>query len=170
MDTSDLIPVCVGACLCPGAPHPDGDFVYLRPTLGLAAGIAIQKLVIDANNAESRMDGADLTGVLAESYLLHGVAEWNLANGKAIPVTPDTIREHLLSDFGRAAPVADKADDLYMGAVLAPLLQRARSSSASTSSNGSTPVPPAGTPKPRKRSKQSSTTTSQTDDTATTSA
>jgi hypothetical protein len=170
---SDLIPVCVGACLCPGTPHADGDFVYLRPKLGLAAGIAIQKLVIDANNADTPMSTADMTGVLAEGYLLHGVVDWTLSNGSAIPVNEATIREHLLSDFERAAPVADKADDLYMGPVLAPLLKRARASmgsSSATSSNGSTSAAPAGTSKRPKRLRRSSTSTIPMDDTATTSA
>jgi len=167
--TTDLIPVRVGACLCPGAPHADGDFVYLRPKLGLAAGIAIQRLVVEANQNKG-LAGADLTGALAEAYLLHGVAEWNLTNKQGpIPVTTVTVRSQLLDDFERAAPAADAADTLYMGAVIAPLLSRALASSPTTPTNGSTSAPGNGVRKPRKRSKPSSTTTSPTAGTAPTS-
>jgi hypothetical protein len=169
--TTDLIPVCVGACLCPGAPHADGDFVYLRPKLGLAAGIAVQKLVIDANKAIEPLSAAELTGLLAEGYLLHGIASWNLIGERdAIPVNPQTIKAHLLDDFERSQAAADAADDLYMTAVIAPLLRRASISSLDTSSNGLTSAHGNGARKPRKRSKQSSTTTSPMEDTATTSA
>lgn len=167
--TTDLIPVCVGACLCPGAPHADGDFVYLRPKLGLAAGIAVQKLIIEAKTADTPLSEADLTGALAEGYLLYGVAEWTFTNGSAIPVTHDTIREHLLSDFERAEAAADKADDLYMNPVIAPLLKKARTLSQAMSKNGSTSATRNGSPKRQKPSKRSSTSTTQTDGTAATS-
>lgn len=167
--TTDLIPVCVGACLCPGTPHADGDFVYLRPKLGLAAGIAVQKLVIDAKTADTPATEADLHGTLAEAYLIYGVAEWTLTNGSAIAVTPDTIREHLLNDFERSEAVADKADDLYMNPVIAPLLRKARKLSQAMSKNGSTSATATGSPKRRKPSKPSSITTIPMDDTAATS-
>ena len=169
MDTTTLVPVLVGACLCPGAPHEDGDIVYLRPKLGLAAGIAVQKLVVDANQASEPMTTADLTGVLAEGYLLHGVAEWTFENEAGhVPVNPSTIKAYLLDDFERGATAADKADELYMGPVLAPLVIRAQAleeSLRATSTNGSTSATRGGTPKPRKRSKPSSITTIPMDDT-----
>jgi hypothetical protein len=152
------------ACPCEGTPHQDGDTVYLHPKLGLAAGIAVQKLIIEANQTEERLSAAELTGVLAEGYLLHGVAAWTLVDdqGKSLPVDKDTIRKKLLDDFTVGAPVADAADDLYMEAVLLPLVKKVSDSSRSSRTNGSTSAPKAATRKRQKPSKQSSTTTSQT--------
>lgn len=158
--SADLVPVRVGECQCPDTPHADGDFVYLRPKLGLAAGIALQRLIVDANQADRPVDAAELTGVLAEAYLLHGVARWDMPQA----VTPETIKELLLDDFSRGAPAAEAADGLYMGPVIAPLLSRAFKSSPTTSTNGSTSAPGNGAHKPRKPSKRSSTTTTRTAD------
>ncbi len=166
MSESD-IPVLVGSCLCEGAPHEGGDFVYLRAKLGLAAGTTLQRLIVEAN--QNRSDNADLTGKLAESYLLLGVSGWNLVDDKGHPiaVNPETIKTNLLDDFARAAPVADAADGLYMGPVLAPLVQKALASSSTSTTNGSTSPKPSGQPKRPKRSKPSSTSTTQTGVTAT---
>jgi hypothetical protein len=160
--SDELIPVEV-ECRC--AEQHEHDTVNLRPRLGLAAGIAIQRLVVEANQAERPATAAELTGTLAEAYLLHGVASWTIAK----PVTPDNIRAELLEDFARGAVVADRADDLYMAAVLAPLLKKASISSPSTSSNGSTSAPGNGHRPTRKRSKPSSTSTTPMAATATTS-
>jgi hypothetical protein len=156
-------------CPCPGQPHPDGDVVSLREKLGLAAGIAIQRLVIDAN--QNRPDTAELAGRLAEGYLLYGVEAWTLVGegGGAVPVNETTIRARLLSDFATAAPIADAADGLYMAAVILPLVKGASTTSPSTRTNGSTHPPRRGTSKPRKPSKPSSTTTTPTESTGTTS-
>lgn len=157
--TTESVPVLVGECLCPGTPHEDGDYVYLRAKLGLAAGTTLQRLIVEAN--QNRADNAELTGKLAEAYLLLGVESWNLVTerGHSIPVIPDTIKAHLLDDFARAAPVADVADDLYMGPVLSPLVKKAVALSSTTTTNGSTSVPPNGRSKRPKRSKPSSTST-----------
>lgn len=155
-------------CPCPNTPHGDGDTVYLRPRLGLHAGIAVQKLLVDALKAEERITAADTQGWLAEGYLLHGVASWTFvdADGKGIEVSPATIRSILLDDFALAAAVADRADDMYVDAVIAPLLKRASTSSPSTGSNGSTSPPRRGGSKRPKRLRQSSTSTSETGVTA----
>jgi hypothetical protein len=168
---SEPVPVQI-PCPCPGTPHGDGDTVYLRAKLDLHAGIAVQHLIINANQATERLGAAELTGVLAEGYLLYGVESWTLVDedGRTVPVTQATIRSRLLSDFAVAAPVAEMADDLYMAPVLLPLVKRASASLPTTPTNGSTSAPPAGTPKPRKPSKRSSTITSLTDDTVPTSA
>lgn len=163
---SDLIPVRIGDCQCPGVPHVDGDYASLRPKLGLAAGIALQRMIVEANQKEG-FDAAQMTGKLAEAYLLHGIAEWTLldANGKLIPITPDSIGYQLLNDFARAEALAEKADDLYMGPVLAPLVNRALASLPITPTNGSTsPIPVGGSKRP-KRSKRSSTVSSLMDST-----
>jgi hypothetical protein len=145
--------------------------VFLKDKLNLHDGIAVQHLIIAANQPSDRMDAAHLTGILAEGYLLYGVEAWTLVdeNGHTIPVTRDTVRAKLLSDFAVAAPVAELADSLYMAPVILPLVKRASASLLTTPTNGSTSVLPAGTPKARKRSKRSSTTTTPTDGTVATS-
>lgn len=168
--------VNIGECQCPGAPHPEGDVVELRDRLGLAAGIAVQKLIIEANTAENRLDTARLTGLMAEGYLLHGVMGWNLVDENGpIPVSEATIRSQLLEDFTRGEKAADAADDLYSLAVLAPLLTRVNKSlppsrtRGSTSPTGSSAKAKDGSPstrsspKPPKRSKPSSTTATRMD-------
>ena len=152
--TDELVPVELN----------DGT-VFLRPRLGLAAGIAIQRLIVDANQSDKPATVAELTGVLAEAYLLHGVDSWTYPE----PVTPLMIRAKLLDDFERGEPVADAADGLYMAAVIAPLLKKAATSSRSTSSNGSTSAHGNGHRSARKPSKRSSTSTTRTGATATTS-
>lgn len=169
MSTDELVPVEV-ACRCPGTPH-DEDVVYLRPRLGLAAGIAVQKLIVQAHQTESPTDAADLTGVLAEAYLRAGVVSWTFADadGGSVPVTTDSVKALLLDDFEVGAVVADRADDLYMGPVIAPLLRRASTSLLSTPTNGSTSPHGNGARHRPKRSKRSSTTTTRTAGTAKTS-
>lgn len=149
-------------CPCPGTPH-EGDTVELREKLGLAAGIALQRLIVQAN--QDRQDAAELTGVLAEAYLLHGVESWTLVDegGLPVPVSATTIREWLLSDFTLGSPVADAADGIYMAQVILPLVKAAENSLRSSLTSASTSVPPAGTRKGRKPPKRSLTSTSQMD-------
>lgn len=161
--------VGIGECQCPGTPHPDGDEVGLRPKLGLAAGVSIQRAVTDFLLTNDRRREDDMLGLLVEGYVIHGVAEWNLVNeAGAIPVNEATIREQLLDDFARARPVADKADELYKEPILGPLLKAGSNSSRATSTNGSMSVTRGSTTKTRKRSKPSSTSTSATGSTETT--
>ena len=166
---SELIEVAVGECRCPGAPHPDGDVVYLRPTLGLRGGVIVQGVVTTAKRMEPPPSAPEITASLVETYVLQGVVEWNLwGDDGPIPVTPESVTRHLLDDYTRAEAVANRADDLYSEPILGPLLNGARNSSLDTSTNGSTSAPRNGTRKPRKPSKRSSTTTTPTAATATT--
>lgn len=164
------VEVWVG-CPCEGTPHPDGDTVYLRPRLSLAAGVAVQSLVIEARQTRG-VAGADLLGTLAEAYLLHGVAGWTFLNpaGSPIPVTEETIRSQLLADFERGEAVASAADDLYLGPVVLPLFRAASPSSPPTPTDGSTspPTDPPSSSLPEPMpSERSSTTTTPMDGTAT---
>ena len=171
-----MIEVNIGACQCPNTPHADGDVVRLRERLGLAAGIAVQKLIIEANTADNNIEGARRTGLMAEGLLLYGVESWNLVglDGHPLPVSPETIRVQLLDDFERGQVASEKADDLYSLAVLSPLLKQVRTLSppsprdGSTSATGSSEKAKAASPstrssrKPPKRSKPSSITSTQT--------
>lgn len=166
----DLVPVCVGACLCPGTPHPDGDFVYLRPKLGLKDGVILQEPVTDwLRIAPADRPGQEyMRGELAERYLILGVAEWNLEDENGpIPVNPISIRVNLLDDFDRAEKAAEKGDELYGDVALGPLRRLVEMSSKATSSNGSTSPTRSTSAKRRKHSKRSSTSTSPTEDTET---
>lgn len=172
MDITTLVPVCVGACLCPGTPHADGDFVYLRPKLSLASGIILQEPVNDwLQVPTAQRPGQEfMRAELSERYLTLGIAEWNIEDeAGVIPVNSATIRIHLLDDYFRSQAVADKADDLYSEVALDPLRKLVAASSAATSTNGSTSATGSGSPKRRKRSKPSLTSTTPMDATATTS-
>jgi len=165
----DTVAVPGVACPCPGTPHPEGDIVTLRGTLGLAAGTQLQTLIVQAN--QSKAETAEVAGALAEAYLRVGIVAWTFvdADGKPVPVSPDTIQSMLLDDFGRAAPVADAADGLYSGTVLGPLVNGAAKSSPTTPTERSTSPRASGSQKNPKPSRRSSTSTTQTDVTATTS-
>jgi hypothetical protein len=169
MTDNETLGVNIGACQCPGTPHENGDEVHLRKRLGLAAGVQLQRRVVDANaNSE---DTDVLAGKLAEAYIRVGVVAWNLTDeaGKPVPVNQDTLQTHLLDDFARSIEVADAADGIYMDTVLGPLVKRVAESSRSTTTNGSTSPTANGAHKPQKQSKRSSTSTTQTDATETTS-
>lgn len=161
-------------CPCPGTPHDGGDEVTLRERLGLAGGIAAQTIVVAARQAQGGkrpLDQAMLTGLLAEVYLLHAIEAWTLVgtDGRPLELDEANIRERLLSDFSVAEPIADRADDLYLEAVITPLVKPAASSSRRSSTKGSTSATRRVTPsRLPKRSKRSSTSTSPTAGTAAT--
>jgi hypothetical protein len=170
----DLIAVGIGECLCPGTPHADGDWVYLRPKLDLRGGFRVKRRLLDLNQAAYAEDEAakpsseqmsQLEIQLAEVYLEEGIADWNLVDeeGQPRPLTPEALREYIFSDYVRAEAVADKADDLYRPPVLDPLFQRALSSLPDTQITKSTSATNGHGSKRPKRSKRSSTSTSQTD-------
>ena len=181
--------VNLGACICPGTPHADGDVVYLRDKMGYTGGAVLQGEMNEylSTPREERGSWVKLNARLKALYLEEGIEDWNLVDeeGKDLPVNVGTIRARFLDDFAKSDQViaiADKADVLYYEAVLAPLVNRLLESSQPTPTNGSTSQTPntdqkaskspstARLPKPRKRSKPSSTTTSLTGVTATISA
>lgn len=168
----DLVHVQV-ACPCPGTPHTE-DTVGLRPKLGLVGGTIVQGVVVAAKKAADEagapLDVAVTTALVSEAYLLQGVVEWSFVDqlGKPVPVTPETIRSHLLDDFGLASLVSDKADELYMESVIRPLLVPVSNSSPPTPISASTSVSSSNTPRRPRPSKRSSTSTTPTDDTETT--
>lgn len=166
MDTAKVTGV---VCPCPGTPHPDGDTVELRPRLGLAAGIELQNIIVQANR-EGR-DTNSLTGILVEGYVRLGVCAWTFvdAAGKPVPVSPESIQSLLLDDFTRATPIAEKADELYEAMVVGPLVAAAATSSPSTPTESSTSPTDSGSPKSPTPSQPSSISTTPTEDTETTS-
>lgn len=131
---TDPVAVRVRACACPDTPHPDGDVVYILPTLPLAGGILAEQQMIErfasiptpANPSDAdleRVAAARLRAVVPvwwDTFIRHGAVGWNLVDADGAPVPFDV--EAILADYGIARPVADAAAERYQGAVIAPLL------------------------------------------------
>lgn len=161
-----MVLVPLGPCTCPDTPHEEGDWVKLRPRLGMARALAVIRGAAQEDLAVAEMQ-------LAVGYARFGIAEWNLTNGTGAAQPLDA--EHL-SAFAeqdpRAMMVAIRGDALYSEEVAAPLVMMAESSSRpspSTASTSATIGTPPSAPR-RKRSKRSSTSISQTVGTETTTA
>lgn len=114
----DLVPVRFRDCSCPGTPHPDGDVAMLRPYLDYPGGA-------EALAAIAKSDGTEggIAQFIGPVYIRRGVVSWNVLDddGKPVPVTPEALDALRWED---AYELADKADDLYGGQVLAPLVKR----------------------------------------------
>jgi hypothetical protein len=149
--TDELVPVSLGACLCPGTPHADGDSVYLRPKLGLHDGVYAQRKIISA--MEGKADSDEVIATLMDVYCRKGVVAWTLVDeaGKSLEVTPEAIEAALLSDFSIGHLVAEMADSLYSPALIDPLRIPVVKSLPPMPTNGSTSHKIASSRKPRKR-------------------
>ncbi len=142
------VPVSIGPCECPGAPHGDGDFVYLAPVLSARGGMAAQGAISDGEG-----DAVRLQELLWRVYRDHGIVGWNLVDEDGpVPLTQDNIERAL--PFGKGGQaVADKADDLYAEDVLRPFRERvaaiqkiaADTERSKRSKAGSTPTSPKAT-------------------------
>lgn len=130
--TDELVPVWMSECRCPGAPHPDGDYAYLRPYLLFEGGMEALRAMAKADGDVTRF--GELVGPV---YIRHGVASWNKvdAEGNPVPVTPEALAALRYED---AYELADRADDLYGTAVVAPLARRTEKFSAGGPTAGST--------------------------------
>ena len=115
MTDQTLVPVPVGACRCPGAPHGDGDVVYLYPELGMQAGLAIMAAVdLGQTNEET----------LAAIYRLmveRGVADWTFLDdeGEKVEISPSTISGAL--PWMKGGNLVAKAAIAQYAGLLAPL-------------------------------------------------
>ncbi len=165
---SDLVPVRVRSCACPDSPHPDGDFVYVLPKLGLDGG-----LVAEADHSAALREAITASGLtpgtwtdeqqmaisrdaaerLRRRWLItftrYGAAGWNFLDENG-PVPFDV--EVLLADFSLAYPVAEKCDDLFGDTVSRPLLYRLPTPSAAGPTESSTSQTPTPIQRPRKPS------------------
>lgn len=113
-------PVRVGACRCPGTPHPE-DLVYLTPRLTLEGGIAATNIIAGSGGDASRVVPA-----LMAAWVRYGVVGWSFVDegGDPIPVTPATIDEQLGGFSEASIAVAEAADGLYSEALMRPLALR----------------------------------------------
>lgn len=120
---SDPIEVRFSDCRCPGAPHPDGDVAYLRPFLDYAGGAEALRAMRAADGDVEKFD--ELVGPV---YIRRGMLGWNRVDeaGEPVPL-PDDPATAL--PYDEAYWLADRADDLYGGSVLAPLVKQLEMSS-----------------------------------------
>ncbi len=158
LDRPDNVPVPLGYCPCEGTPHPDGDVVYLYPELSMPGGMAAQTAISEAWGDDG-FDAVKFQGLIAPVWVQYGVADWTFLDdlGQPIPANPENIMRALPYGKGGRA-VAEKADDLYNEAVLAPLAERF----AALSKPGRTRTPAPTSPNRatrRKRPSRSSTAT-----------
>lgn len=135
MDRSGLIEVRVRDCACPDTPHPDGDCVYLRPTLSMEGGVAAEyDLILTADIADEQRRVFAYLAKLTATFVRYGVADWNFmrhdAQGRLEPLPFDV--ETLVSDYALARLIGAKANELYSEAVLDPLLEAARAATPPT--------------------------------------
>jgi len=129
----DNISVRFRDCSCPGTPHPEGDIAELRPYLDYPGGAEALAAIASLEGDMVRM-----AEVLGPVFIRRGVVSWNLLDddGEPVPVTREALEGLRWED---AYELADKADDLYGGQVLAPLVKRASTPSKGGRTNGSTP-------------------------------
>jgi hypothetical protein len=141
---ADLVAVRVRACECPGTPH-EGDVVFVTPTPSLQCGLQAQADIIAAAG-----NGTTLAASWQVTFVKYGAVGWNLVDEDGDPVPFDV--GVLLADYGIAAPVGERCDELYGDAVMRPLLARLKNISRSGSTGGSTSATTPPTPLRRKRS------------------
>lgn len=108
-------------CSCPNTPHPKGDTVTFHEKLPFEANVAALSAIF-SGEGESHINKA------WKVYLHDGPAAWNLvdAEGDPIPLTREALDELPFEDQWE---IADRADDIYQGTVLAPLVRKMKQSS-----------------------------------------
>ena len=144
----DLVPVRFRDCSCPGSPHPDGDIAELRPFLDYAGGAeALASVTVtDADGNSTLADVSEWPQRIGPVFIRRGVVDWNVLDedGDPVPVTREALEALRWED---AYELADKADDLYGGQVLAPLVKRMNASSKAGRTGVSTRQPARRSPK-----------------------
>lgn len=158
-------------CACPGGPHDgmegrdDGDWVEMKPALSFTAGAEALRMMASAlvvvspsgggpDGTDPVIDNSRADGLVGPVYVREGVKSWNVVDedGVAVPLDVDLI----LSNYGWAYPIAEAGDDLYSGALLAPLLKRTSGQSGNGRTVGSTPPPRRSSSMPPQQRKRSS--------------
>lgn len=145
------VSVKVGACRCPGTPH-DEDEVLLAPEPSLTMGLRANGAIAKADN-----DPALLELLLGRVFIEEGIVGWTFTDeeGDEYGVTPVNI-ERLLPWARGGQLVAERANDLYGQAILAPLVRISSKSSGLGPTNGSTSVTRPSRSERRRSSKSSS--------------
>lgn len=151
---TDRIPVRVRACACPDTPHPDGDVVYILPTISLEGGMAAEAelaaviaavpLPAGAGEAERARVAAERTRRLRprwfRAFIEHGAVGWNLVGEGGAPVPFDAAA--VVADYSLGRVVAEACDARYSDAVLAPFQAPPGEHSPTGPTAGGTSRPP----------------------------
>jgi hypothetical protein len=111
--------VDLGPCECPNTPHPEGDKAWLRPRLTAEGGLLAQAIVATAT------DPRETYAALGFALLSDGLVRWTLQDddGKPVPTDTTLLRSGALDWDTTLSPIAEKANDLYMESVMAPLVR-----------------------------------------------
>jgi hypothetical protein len=164
---AEPVPVKVRDCTCPGSPHPDGDVVYLPPTLDLDVGLQAEAFLLQsadefplkASVSEQAEAGdiramAELERVAGQRLLwlrprwfplfVRQASGWNVVDTDGEPVRFDI--DAILGDYVVARKVADAAADLYQGPILSPFTTPPDKPSRNGRTAGGTPPPTEPTP------------------------
>lgn len=143
-------------CTCPGIPHEEGDGVFLRPTVSLRGGMALEEdvntvadLYLKKKITEQDI-GREINQRWTTTAIRHEALGWNLQGEEGVPVPFDV--EVILDDYNLGRFVADKAAELYTDAVLVPLGERLSGRSRSGSRATSTSATARSTRQQRRRS------------------
>lgn len=141
------VEVRLGACLCAGTPHLDGDVVYLAAKLPTPAGHAAVRAL---------SQGGDLEVTILAGIIRYSIVGWNFVDDKGndVSVTPDNVDRYLPWNEG-GKEVAAEARKQYMAEGNGPF----SSSTSRRTSKNSSPPSPTGAPTsrtPRSSSKHQS--------------
>ena len=133
-----------GDCPCPGTPHED-ERVYLEPALSMQMAITAFAAMRGAGP-----NRAAQTGALVSSYFPLGIRAWTFtdADGRLREITRESVDELIPWESG-GFELADRADNLYSGHLMRPLLAgRSKSSPAGPTETSTSPSPESGSPLP----------------------
>lgn len=164
----ERVRVMVGACRCPGRPHPE-DWVELAARIPIAVGAGVM-----AAMRASRGDDVRLASLMAQVYVENGIVAWSFTGpievegerqgwpilvDASAPEWRETLAELLPWDQG-GAEVADKASGLYSENILRPLTGRTLTQSLDGQTAGLTsPIQESSRPRPARSRRSSPTTT-----------
>ena len=150
--------------------HEEGHSVLLHSTLPLEGGLAAQQVREDVLNANPPANGKKRTEaeiervgqLLSRKWFLvfveFGAYDWDLCDGEGNPVPFDVSA--LLNDYALSHPVAERANDLYGEAVLAPFRQAPQARSPAGSTDATTPADPTPIRLPSRRSSRATSAAS----------
>lgn len=134
-------------CTCPGTPHDEGDIVWMRSSLGFAAGTRAVRAAGQAVEAATAAgldidkDADAFAGYYAEFvspvFIKDGPLSWNVVDEDGpVPLTPEALDA---LPFGDAYTIAEWADDHYSMGVFDPLAARMSALSGNGQNGASTP-------------------------------
>lgn len=140
--------VRVGACLCPDAPHADGDFVTLTTTMSIDAGVAAVQALAEAGESATDL-------LVTRTVLPYMISSWDFLDaetGEPIPISPDTVAEALPWNEGGREVISALGEALRGRPLASRGSPRTNSKSSPSTPTAPTPATRSSSPKRRKRS------------------